>query len=464
MTELSQSVLDDLTGMLGETGLRHESVHDTLDPGMHPDNLNAGVVALPVSTEQVAAVVTYCAEQGIGMVPQGGRTGISSGAISKPGQLVIQLSRMNHILSLDGVAGTAVVEAGVTLQQLQQAAAAHDLALGVDLSARGSATLGGMVSTNAGGLEAFRHGMMRHRVLGLEAVLPNGAILDDLKQVTKANEGYDVKQLLIGADGTLGIVTRIVFDLVALDHQRATALVSCASAAAATSLFALLRKHRETNLLGAEIMWPDYARVTAGELGRDDLLDFEPDPHALFVLFDVADDDSGLGTQCLETVLGDCLENGHIIGAVIAKNEKERANLWLIREESFLADHRFPGGLWYDVSVPHSRLDEYVKVMLERVRNIHPDLKVFLFGHLGDGNLHLSVTMGRPIPEYSEPVNHAVYTGLNEMGGSFSAEHGIGAEKVESLIKYGSPEKLRLMRDIKQTLDPEGIMNPGKVV
>ena len=462
-TATNDALLADLRQIVGATGVKDPETVAGLDPGLRAENLAAGVIVLPASTVEVAEVVAYCSRHSIAIVPHGGRTGISGGAVSHAGQIVLQTTRMSRILSVDPLAGTAVVEAGAILEAVEAEVAGHGLSVGLDLSARGSVTIGGMVSTNAGGLEAFRYGVMRHRVLGLEAVLPDGRVLDDLKLVTKANEGYDVKQLFIGAEGTLGIVTKVALDLVPRGAGRATALVSCAGVGDAVKAFRRLRNRADGELLAAEIMWPDYARVTAGHLGAAEVLAFEADPDAVFVLFEVADDEAG-GEAFLERALGACLEAGETRNGVIAKNRRERDTIWSIREESFLCDRDYPNGYWFDVSVPLGELAGYADRLFAHIGEILPDLKLFMFGHLGDGNLHLSITSGRAMPELADPISEAVYADLAAMGGSFSAEHGIGVDKLDELARYASPAKLAMMRAVKAAFDPQGIMNPGKVL
>ena len=227
-------------------------------------------------------------------------------------------------------------------------------------------------------------------------------------------------------------------------------------------LFRRLRLAPGGELISAEIMWPLYARITAQELGQSQILEFAS-PDDLFVIIDVTDT-SDSEDSFVERMLGQGLEDAVITGALIAKNERERHDIWMIREESFLADKVHPHGFWYDISVPQNHLDDYTKGLFERVRAIDPGLMVFLFGHLGDGNLHLTVTCGKEIPALASPVTEAVFFGLSAIGGSISAEHGIGTEKKASLKRHGDPTKVALMQNIKQLLDPKGIMNPGKVL
>ncbi|MBM3586204.1 MAG: FAD-binding oxidoreductase [Alphaproteobacteria bacterium] len=462
MTE-STVDLEALGAIVGAGGLRAGERVAELNPGVDPHNLGAGVVVAPASTAEVARVLAWCHDRGIAIVPHGGRTGLAGGAVSTPGQIVLSTHRLDRVEAIDGDAGTAIVRAGVTLQRLQEAAAVHGLSPGIDLSARGSATVGGLVSTNAGGLEAFRLGVTRHRVLGLEAVLADGRVLDDLKLVTKANEGYDVRDLFIGAEGTLGVVTRVVFALVPRVARHATALVACASAADAVRLFRRFRNDDAARLTACEAMWRTYVDVSAKVLGLESLVAFAPDA-TLLLLVELADDAAGSGLAALETGLGAAIEAGQALDAVIAKNEDERARVWRLREESGAPERAYHHGLWFDVSVPHGALDAYTTRVRERAHALDPSFKVFMIGHLGDGNLHLSVTAGRPVPEHAQAIAAIVYEDLVPLGGSFSAEHGIGLEKRAALARHGDPTKRALMAAIKQAFDPKGIMNPGKVL
>ncbi len=454
-----------LEEILGPKGVRRPDDLVGLDPGLDGENLEAGVMLLPADSAEAARAVAYLSDRGIAMVPHGGRTGLAGGGASRPGQVILQTSRMDRILAIDPVGGTALVEAGVILERLEAEVAKQGLSVGVDFAARGTATVGGMVSTNAGGNEAFRNGITRHRVLGLEVVLPDGRLLSDLKLVTKANEGYDVKQLFIGAEGTLGLITKVSLSLMPAEGQRATALVSCRTAGDAVRVYRHFRNHPAGRLLFCEAMWPDYAHLVAGALHLGDLFAFEEERSALFVLVEVAGGaDPTLGERFLETALGELFEAEQVGNAVIAKNREEAERMWRVREDSFVVEQVSPDGFWHDVSVPLTGLQDYTEALFARIARVHPDLRVFLFGHLGDGNLHLTVSAGRPMPALKEAVAEAVYRGLVEIGGSFSAEHGIGREKRASLARLVSPEKQQLMRAIKQAIDPRGLMNPGKIL
>jgi FAD/FMN-containing dehydrogenase len=450
-----------LVELCGARGVRRGEAVKALDPGFHKDNLSADLAVFPETTAMVAAVVALCRSEGVAIVPQGGRTGIAGGAATAPRSLILSLSRMQRILTLDPLARTALVEAGVTLGALQQAAAAHALVPGIDIGARDSATIGGMISTNAGGSEAFRYGTMRQRVLGLEAVLPDGTVLSDLTQVAKANEGYDVKQLLIGAEGTLGIVTRAVLRLSGSPANRVSALAACPSAAAALAALDRLQRRPGLALIAAEAMWRDHLVVTAKSNGLDALASFAEAP--LYILFEAGGDDEDAVRAAFETALADAVEANEIVDVVIAANLAQRTDLWRLRED-WAVDRAFPGGLWFDISVPLAALDATVAAMTRRVAAHDPRHRVFIIGHLADGNLHVTVNAPSPIRDVYDEVAPLIYTGLKEIGGSFSAEHGIGLEKRAALQRYGDPGKLALMRQIKHLLDPDGLMNPGKVL
>ena len=460
---LDDAFIGRLRDIVGAAHLWCAPLARVFDPGFDAANLDADAAVAPADSAEVSAVLALCNERRVPVVPQGGRSGLAQAAVSGAGELLLLTHRMNRILEVDALAGVAVVEAGVTLEVLQQRLAADGLSLGVDLAARGSATLGGMLATNAGGIEAFRNGVMRHRVLGLEAVLADGRVYRDLKRVAKANEGYDIRQLFIGAEGTLGVVTRVVLKLEPALPAQATALLACDDAAHAVAVYARLRRHAGEALRAVEIMWREYALTSCRETGETALLDFIERAGEVFVIIDLA-----AAPEVAETLLGDLLapaiEAGELSDAVIARNGRERAAIWRVREDSWSIDRVHPGGLWFDISLPIGALDDSLAAIRQRVASVDPKLRVFAMGHLGDGNLHLTITSGEATAHHHEAVSEAVFAGLAASGGSFSAEHGIGLEKRAALRRHVSPVKQALMRAIKTAFDPNGIMNPGKVL
>jgi FAD/FMN-containing dehydrogenase len=457
----ASELLPALTAIVGDAGIRRAEALAALSPGSDPRNLDCGLMVRPASTAEVSRTLALCDEERVGVVPQGGRTGLAGGASSRPGQIILSLERMNRIESVDAAGRTALVEAGVTLEMLNEAAGARGLAVGVDLAARGSATIGGMVATNAGGMEAFRYGTMRERVLGLEAVLADGAVLAELTRVRKDNSGYPVRQLFIGSEGTLGVVTRVVLSLVPVDGPRAAALVAVPDLDAAVAVLRALEKAPGITLVAAEVMSRNHLAPTASALGLARLV---PSASSAFsVLLSVSAATESAAAEFLAQVLGEASESRLVDDALAPKNESELRDLWRIRED-WAVDRLRPGGLWYDISVPVDRLRFFADRLAARIRAHDPTLDVVLIGHLADGNLHVTVNAERPVTERYDEIAPLVYADLAGIGGSFSAEHGIGLEKRATLARLAGPVKLGLMQRIKAAFDPHGILNPGKVL
>ncbi|MCF6370507.1 FAD-binding oxidoreductase [Rhizobium halophilum] len=430
-------------------------------PGEHPRNLEAGVLAQPRSTEAARHLIRWCGENNVSIVPQGGLTGLVGGNVSRPGDVILSTSRLNRILSIEPEEMTATVEAGVTLEALQQAAAQHGLTTGIDLGSRGSATIGGMVSTNAGGILAFRNGVMRHQVLGLEAVLPSGDIFSDLTRVVKVSAGPDLKQLFIGGEGAFGVVTKVVLKLEPQRPYRATAMLGVADARAALSVIRRLRTLPGVTLEAAEMMWPLYIRDHAKLKGLD-LSWLEEDAAALLIEISTGSVEGAIAA--LEEQLSDMWEPLALKGGIVAKTLEQARRLWDIREDSGFYYAEIPEAASFDVSVPPTYLDCYVAQLERRLRALDPTYAAYVYGHVADGNLHLTLIKRGPLPERElRAVENAVYANVGEAGGSFSAEHGVGLEKRHGYETFTSPEKRALARALKQALDPKGMFNPGKV-
>ncbi|MCC2690626.1 MAG: linked oxidase, partial [Rhizobiaceae bacterium] len=416
---VSGAVAEDLRAVVGEAGVRTGETVAALDPGCHPANLDAGIIVAPRSTEEVAAVVGICRRHDVPIVPQGGRTGLVGGGISRPGEIVLSLERMNRIERLDPVERVALVEAGVTLQALQSAALEHRLEPGIDLAARGSATIGGMVSTNAGGVMAFRNGVMRHRVLGLEAVLPDGSIYSDLTRVVKNSAGYDLKHLFIGAEGTLGIVTRVVMKLDLLPRATATAMFGLPSVGAALETIRRALDTEAGQLRAAEALWQSFMRFTAAahafsepglELDR---------PIYLLLSLGGAQEDT-LRAE-FERLFEETLQRFPEASGIIAGSRRQEDKLWRLREDTDILYRTHPDAPSYDVSVPLSALDAYVAAILSGLSAIEPDLAPYLFGHLADGNLHIVLNRAGPLPDgMAAAIEDVLYRDIRALGGSFS--------------------------------------------
>ncbi|MDX8466200.1 FAD-binding oxidoreductase [Mesorhizobium sp. VK23B] len=433
------------------------------DPGFDTRNFGASALVRPTDTASVAALVKFCAERSIGLVAQGGRTGLAGGAATSAGQVICDLGGLNRIEEIDPFARVAIVQAGTTLGALQEAAAVHGLDPGIDLAARGSATIGGMVSTNAGGIMAFRNGTMRHRVLGLEAVLPDGRTFSDLTRVLKTSAGYDLKHLFIGAEGTLGIVTRVALRLDPVARASATALVGVPDAASAQRIVLHFLGQTGTRLTAAEILWRRFAAAMQKALGyAPGQLPLEAP--CLLVL--------GLGADSVETAraaledgLAAIWEEAAIVDGLVASSEAQAAAMWRLREETEQIErmHHLPPS--FDVSVPGGALDQYVARIEAGLKKIDASYAPYVFGHLADGNLHISINTDGPLShERHEAIEDVLYAGLNESGGSFSAEHGVGLDKRDAYERHADPVKRELARMIKAMIDPGNVMNPGKVV
>ncbi len=445
-----------LTAIVGEPGVRAGEQMSAVDPGMHANNLRASLMARPANTAQAAAVLALCARARIGVVPQGGRTGLSGGAWTHPGELIVSLDRMNRIESVDAASRTATVEAGVTLARLEEALAPHALAAGIDLGARGTATIGGMVATNAGGIEAFRYGTMRERVLGLEVALASGEVLCELSRIRKDNAGLALRQLFIGSEGTLGVITRIVLNLVPVSGPRHTALALLRGLDDAVTLMRAVEAEPGISLAAAELMSGNHIALSADSLHLAPLARMPPAAFGLLIAVTGAE-------AALEAVLSRAADAGLIVDAMLPKNAAEERDLWRVRED-WAVDRKYPGGLWYDVSVPIDRLAKYLADVESRLLRHDAALRMYIVGHLADGNVHFTINAAAPISERYAEIAPLIYEGLRELGGSFSAEHGIGLEKRASLEYWAGGTRLRLMQAVKALFDPNGVMNPGKVL
>jgi FAD/FMN-containing dehydrogenase len=450
-----------LTGLHPDLAILGPAELQGRHPGEHPDNFAGGVMAQPGSSEAAAALVAWCAAHDVAIVPQGGLTGLVGGNVSHAGEVILSSARLNRILAIHPDEMTVEVEAGVPLETLQQAVAAHGLTTGIDLGSRGSATIGGMVSTNAGGILAFRNGVMRHQVLGLEAILPSGAVFSDMTRVVKVSAGPDLKHLFIGGEGAFGFVTKVVLKLEPQRPARATAFLGVSDAAAALAVIRHFRSLSSVTLEGAEMMWPRYIRDGATLKGFD--LSWLEDGAAA-LLIEVSAETVDKAAAALEEGLETLWEPVGLKGGLIAQSLDQARKFWDIREDSGFYYPAIPGAPSFDISVPPTHLDAYVAGLDARLKAIDPTYEAYVYGHIADGNLHLTVIKPGPLPEEDLlAVEDAIYTGIRDAGGSFSAEHGVGTEKRHAYETFASAEKQALARAIKQAVDPKGIFNPGKV-
>lgn len=431
----------------------------------------AQAVVKPANTAEVAAVVQACYAAAAPIVPQGGNTGLVGGATPNThgDAVVLSLQRMNRIRELDVANNTVTVEAGCILQTLQQAARTAERLFPLSLASEGSATLGGNLSSNAGGTQVLRYGNTRDLTLGLEVVLPSGEIWNGLRALRKDNTGYDLKHLFIGAEGTLGVITAAVMKLFPLPAAQMTALAALPSLAAAVSLLNQANAQCGANLTAFEVM-------SAECLGRvqqqfpTDALPLPAERGAWFALLELSSAQSqNQAQQLLETVLEHAIEANTAIDAVVAQSLTEAAALWQLRERIPEAQARAGGNVKHDISLPVSAIPRFVSETNQRLRERFDWIEPVIFGHLGDGNLHYNMATRQGVAatqalSEQEQINRVVHDAVVRWGGSISAEHGLGQAKNVENARYKSTVELNLMRTIKQALDPRGLMNPGKVL
>jgi FAD/FMN-containing dehydrogenase len=433
---------------------------------------SALAMASPESTAQVSELIKLCGRYRIPVVPQGGNSGMSGGATpdATGHALLLSLRRMNAIRQLDPSAMQAVCEAGVVLQTLHEAAASQELRFPLTLGGKGSATVGGLISTNAGGTQVLRHGSMRTQVLGLEAVLADGTVFDTLEHLKKDNRGFDLKQLLIGSEGTLGIVTAATLRLVPAISARAVLWAGVPSLEAARELLLFCQRTAGHALEGFEVLDQNTLK---------DVLDHLPgsrpplaDAHSWHTLIELVAETQGADAlpALAEDLLQAALERGLIEDATIAANERQAEAFWALRDAIAPAERARGPAVQHDISVAVDRMPAFVTHAVGQIEQSWPGTRAVAFGHLGDGNVHFHVIA----PPGSDPgawpgkegkaISAEVYGLVSEWGGSISAEHGIGQLKREELGRYGDPIALKLMRAVKHAVDPAGLLNPGKLV
>lgn len=413
---------------------------------------------LPRDTQDVSDILRQCRQHGLAVVVQGGLTGLAGGAHPRPGEVALSLERMQGVEEIDADCATLTALAGTPLQVAQEAAEAAGFMLPIDLGARGSCTIGGIVATNAGGNHVVRYGMTRRHVLGLEAVLPDGTVLRRLNKMAKNNAGLDWTQLLIGAEGTLGIVTRVVFALQAQPGAVRTALVAVSDFAAALALLRRGGRELPGGWLTFEAMWREFIDLAVDTIGVAVPMARGADLWLLLESTGTADD------PALERMLDAAMADGLVTDAVLAASEAQRRQIWALRESPYEYHHHLPRMLGFDVSVPRNQMHAAVEAVRSAMAGQFPNERLGLFGHVGDSNLHVLATL----PEQGEAAAKAqiealVYGIVAERGGSISAEHGIGQSKRAWLHLSRTPEELALLRQLKVAIDPDELLNAGRV-
>ena len=425
------------------------------------ENLDCLALLRPKTTEQVSKMLQICNEFDQPVVPHGGLTNVVGGVVTKPHEIALSLERMNQVEEINVQDKTVTVQAGVVLLDLQKALADQGQLFPLDLGAKGTCMIGGNIASNAGGLQALRYGVMRNLVLGLEVVLADGTIISSMNKMMKNNAGYDLKQLFIGSEGTLGIITRAVLKMEDLPKTRCTAFIALESFEMAVQLLQYSKKHLNNGLTSFELLWQDYYT----------LMTSSPSPYSpplsqtfpFYVLMETLGQDAEKDKKLFEEFLEKSLEDELIADAAIAQSQQELDWFWGIRENVELVFSVHSPIFLFDVSLAISDIDVYIKKIRAELQNIWSDLHFYSFGHMGDGNLHLFVSCGNDDTSTRHRVEEIIYKPLQEIDGSITGEHGIGLEKKSWLHLSRTAEEIQLMKTIKKAFDPKGILNRGKL-
>jgi len=467
--ELPGKLADELHAILGEKGWTDDPVR--IEPQLRDwvgySRGATPIMVMPDDTTEVAAVVKACVAAGVGIVAQGGNTGSVAGAIPH-GEVLLSLRRMNRVREIDAADYTMTVEAGVILEEVQTAAIAADRFFPLSIGSEGSCTIGGNVSTNAGGTAVLRYGNMRDLVLGLEVVLPDGRVWNGLRRLRKDNTGYALKHLFMGAEGTLGVVTAAVLRLFPRPIEIATAFIAIRDLDASIELLSLLRAATGDALSSLEIL---------PRIGMEIAIEFDPsvvDPlasrHDWYAIVEVSGTKAdGQTKAALEAGLAEAMEKGIVSDATIAASMAQAQAIWRIRKAMVINQPNAGAEVKHDVSVPVSKQPEFIQRAIDAVENVVPGTRAVAYGHFGDGNVHFNLCAPKGMDasvfvQKTADLHRAVYDIAAEYEGSFAAEHGVGIVKLAEMERYRSPVEIDLMRGFKRLLDPDGLFNPGKAL
>lgn len=457
--QIDPQLLSQLRSIVDDAGLLLGADVHSRHPGVFMSRIEADALIRPTTTEQVSRILALCNEYRQPVVVQGGMSGWVRATQTRPGDLALSLERMNRIESVDTANRTAVVQAGVVLETLQDHLEQHELIFPLDLGGRGSCQVGGNAATNAGGVRVIRYGMMREQVLGMEVVLADGRVVSSLNQMIKNNTGYDLKQLFIGSEGTLGVITRLVLRLRERPSSSNTALV-CASS---FEQIARLLRHMDSALGGQlsafELLDNNFYRVNTAPGRHAPPL---PTDKPYYAIIESLGSDQQHDAEMFARALEQGIELGMIEDAVIAQSERDKQGIWNIREDLEHIVRDFQPFYAFDISLPVGDMEQYMRQVTERLHRRWPEGAIAFLGHVGDGNLHIAIGAGTA--EDREDVEACVYEPLEPFGGSVSAEHGIGLEKKRWFPISRSPVERLVMQQFKALLDPNGILNPGKVL
>ena len=456
------SLVEFLTSFLDDGAiLQGGDVSGRTAGGLHTEeNIQAKVILRPKTTEELSKILSACNESNQPIVVHGGLTGLVYGTRSTQDQFVVSLERMNQIEGLDLVGRTITCQSGVTLQSIQELAEKNNMIFPLDLGARGSCSVGGNIATNAGGNRVIRYGMMRDSVLGLEAVLADGTVLTSMNTMIKNNAGYDLKQLFIGTEGTLGIITRCVLRIREAPLSQNTGLVAIEDLDSVIRFLKIVDSKLGGNMSAFEVMWNEFYKMVVDPKEKSSI-PLNPD-YPYYVLVEALGSDQMKDEEHFELILSECLENSLIKDAVLAKSDSEREALWAIRDDVEQQTNYKPTFM-YDVSLPISSMENYISEVRNNLSSSWNDFNCIVFGHLADGNLHIIIGVGSDDIESQRKIETSVYEPLRLIGGSVSAEHGIGFEKKQYLNLSRTEAEIKLMQGLKQSLDPKNILNTGLI-
>lgn len=465
--DLTTEFLSDAKSLLGDKGWRMdaESLEDVATPWRGTYRGHTPFLALPASTEEVAALVKLCGQHGVAITPQGGNTGLVD-AGTPHGEVTLSMRRMQAVRGVDPINNSLVIEAGAPLVNAQEAADKANRLFPLSLGSEGTATIGGLISTNAGGVAVLRYGMMRDLILGLEVVLPSGEVWDGLSGLRKNNTGYDLKHIFAGAEGTLGIITAATLKLFP-KVARTTAWISCKSAADVVALLALTRDHAGDTVTSFEIIPANAIDMVRSEM--PDVRDPNPSDLPWRVLCEISMARETHARDVMETALQAAFEHGLAEDALIAESLSQAQSFWTIRESIPLSKRAYGTAINHDVAVPVSQIPAFLEATQTAILNLSPSAEIIAFGHVGDGNLHYSAcepkhATAQVLSNHAGEITEIVHAQAMAFGGSISAEHGVGRLKRDELETLRPPAATATMKAIKQALDPTGIMNPNRVV
>ena len=423
---------------------------------------NAKAVVFPKDTGELSSIMKVCFENNQKVLVQGGLTNLVGSTKTFKDEIIISLDRMNKIEEIDEKSRTITLQSGVIVEDAINAANGKDLLLPLNFGAKGSAQIGGVVSTNAGGLRVLKYGMTRGLVLGLEAVLSNGEVISSMKKVIKDNSGYDLKQLFIGSEGTLGIVTKVIFKLEEKPESRCSALVALNNYDNVVNLLKFMEKGLSGTLTGFELMWNEtYKTMLDSSENYSPLL---PGTYPFYVFVESLGSNLNRDFDKLSELISEAAEKNLIEDAILAQNEREQKIIWDMREDVSVLAKKSRFDQHFDISLPIPVIDKEVQIATKKLKKLSFVEHVFTFGHVADGNIHFIIGKNNNSIENTEKINEVIYSNLKENGGSVSAEHGIGLDKKKYLYTSRSAEEIKLMKTLKEILDPKNILNPGRVI